>query len=112
MNETATYGGHLELSAFAHLTRRNVKVVQPGLVYVIEWATGADLSPNRTTNPDLPSDVSLDDREKRRLRREQKRAEQNKPAVEHITTTTITPESSDTIYVAYVLLSPFLLPPL
>ena len=30
----------MELSAFAHFTRRNVKVVQPGLVYVIEWASG------------------------------------------------------------------------
>lgn len=32
---TATYGGHMELSAFAHLTQRHVKVIQPGLVYVI-----------------------------------------------------------------------------
>ncbi|KAJ7500759.1 hypothetical protein B0H11DRAFT_2155417 [Mycena galericulata] len=45
MRENATYGGHMELSAFAHLTRRNVKVIQPGLVYVIEWAAGAPLSP-------------------------------------------------------------------
>ncbi|PPQ75137.1 hypothetical protein CVT24_010099, partial [Panaeolus cyanescens] len=37
MRENATYGGHMELSAFAHMTRRNVKVIQPGLVYVIEW---------------------------------------------------------------------------
>lgn len=36
----ATYGGHMELSAFAHLTKRNVKVIQPGLVYVIEWDAG------------------------------------------------------------------------
>lgn len=27
----------MELSAFAHMTKRNVKVIQPGLVYVIEW---------------------------------------------------------------------------
>ncbi|KAJ7085395.1 hypothetical protein B0H15DRAFT_374233 [Mycena belliarum] len=46
MRENATYGGHMELSAFAHLTRRNVKVIQPGLVYVIEWAAGAPLSPS------------------------------------------------------------------
>ncbi|KAF5353491.1 hypothetical protein D9756_007922 [Leucocoprinus leucothites] len=37
MRENATYGGHMELSAFAHMAKRNVKVVQPGLVYVIEW---------------------------------------------------------------------------
>lgn len=32
----------MELSAFAHLTRRNVKVIQPGLVYVIDWSAGWD----------------------------------------------------------------------
>ncbi len=40
MKENATYGGHMELSAFAHMTKRNVKVIQPGLVYVIEWNAG------------------------------------------------------------------------
>jgi OTU domain-containing protein 3 len=40
MRENATYGGHMELSAFAHMTKRNVKVIQPGLVYVIEWNAG------------------------------------------------------------------------
>ncbi|KAI0338615.1 cysteine proteinase [Trametopsis cervina] len=42
MRQPATYGGHLELSAFAHMTRRNIKVIQPGLVYVIEWNAGDD----------------------------------------------------------------------
>ncbi|RXW13398.1 hypothetical protein EST38_g12456 [Candolleomyces aberdarensis] len=42
MRENGTYGGHLELSAFAHMSKRDVKVVQPGLVYVIEWAAGLD----------------------------------------------------------------------
>ncbi|KAF5368742.1 hypothetical protein D9757_010437 [Collybiopsis confluens] len=36
MRQNATYGGHMELSAFAHLTKRNIKVIQPGLVYVIQ----------------------------------------------------------------------------
>ncbi|KAJ7066428.1 hypothetical protein C8F01DRAFT_701412 [Mycena amicta] len=49
MRQNATYGGHLELSAFAHLTRRNVKVIQPGLVYVIEWSGGA--GPSSPTSP-------------------------------------------------------------
>lgn len=40
MRTRGTYGGHLELSAFAHLKHRNVKVIQPGLVYVIEWDGG------------------------------------------------------------------------
>jgi hypothetical protein len=39
---SATYGGHLELSAFAHMKKCNVKVIQPGLVYLIEWAAGWD----------------------------------------------------------------------
>ncbi|KAF7344992.1 hypothetical protein MVEN_01662000 [Mycena venus] len=49
----STYGGHMELSAFAHLTRRNVKVIQPGLVYVIEWAAGG--GPPSPTVPTAPS---------------------------------------------------------
>jgi hypothetical protein len=36
---TGTYGGHLELSAFASLKRKEIKIVQPGLVYVV---TGDD----------------------------------------------------------------------
>lgn len=71
----ATYGGHLELSAFAHMTKRNVKVIQPGLVYVIEWDAGGGL--NRVESPDL-DDPMLDEREKRRLRRDKKRAEKEK----------------------------------
>jgi len=42
MRENGTYGGHLELSSFAHMVKRDVKVVQPGLVYVIEWSAGLD----------------------------------------------------------------------
>ncbi|KAJ7801572.1 hypothetical protein B0H14DRAFT_1675715 [Mycena olivaceomarginata] len=53
MRENATYGGHMELSAFAHLTRRNVKVIQPGLVYVIEWAAGEGASPTTSAPPGL-----------------------------------------------------------
>jgi hypothetical protein len=49
--QTGTYGGHLELSAFAHLKHKNVKVIQPGLVYVIEWGAGAPFpsSPRAST---------------------------------------------------------------
>lgn len=39
----------MELSAFAHLTKRNIKVIQPGLVYVIEWHAG-DSSTNSTSS--------------------------------------------------------------
>lgn len=52
----ATYGGHMELSAFAHMAHRNVKVVQPGLVYVIEWqAFASSSSPtSESSSPPLP----------------------------------------------------------
>ncbi|KDQ54653.1 hypothetical protein JAAARDRAFT_38335 [Jaapia argillacea MUCL 33604] len=83
MRQPATYGGHLELSAFAHLMRRDVKVIQPGLVYLIEWASGgADLASSPSASmehhsPDLSSGdlplVGIDPREHRRLKREKKR---------------------------------------
>ncbi|OBZ74542.1 OTU domain-containing protein 3 [Grifola frondosa] len=88
MRQQATYGGHLELSAFAHMLRRDVKVIQPGLVYVIEWAAGADPTveitpPSPSTS--MPDDSALDDREKRRLRRERRRSElENKPGPVYI----------------------------
>lgn len=48
----------MELSAFAHMAQRNVKVVQPGLVYVIEWqAFAVSSSP---TTPSLPDKEDLD----------------------------------------------------
>lgn len=42
MRQNGTYGGHLELSAFASLKRKEIKIVQPGLVYRV---TGHDDSP-------------------------------------------------------------------
>lgn len=80
----ATYGGHLELSAFAHMTKRNVKVVQPGLVYVIEWdAWGegdrpASPSPAPSHATTALQDINGDDREKKLTRRERKRLEREK----------------------------------
>lgn len=93
-----TYGGHLELSAFAHLKRKNVKVIQPGLVYVIEWDAGSPF-------PELPRDDDKDmvplspdgDRDRRRSRREKRR-----PSAD--VTLSAAPGSSlvlgDTVYVA------------
>lgn len=43
MRELGTYGGHLELSAFAHLKQKQIRIVQPGLVYVVACD---DNSPN------------------------------------------------------------------
>ena len=50
----------MELSAFADMTRRDVKVIQPGLVYVIEWNSGwGEASPSETkTTPRRSSRVS------------------------------------------------------
>ncbi|WFD36212.1 hypothetical protein MCUN1_003089 [Malassezia cuniculi] len=50
MRETGTYGGHLELSAFAHAFQKNIKIVQPGLVYVVagnDGSRGADAAQAR-----------------------------------------------------------------
>ena len=72
-----TYGGHLELTAFAHLKKRDVKVIQPGLVYVIEWKSGADLSPTTETPPSEQIPVvppsTLNEREVRKTRREKRK---------------------------------------
>ncbi|KAI0826496.1 hypothetical protein BC628DRAFT_236010 [Trametes gibbosa] len=66
MRQQATYGGHLELSAFAHMTKHNVKVIQPGLVYVIQWDAGGD----SVEEPSPVYDTSAaDSREQRRSRR-------------------------------------------
>ena len=92
-----TYGGHLELSAFAHLKRKNVKVIQPGLVYVIEWDTGAPLSPSGAaasgSDNELPTPSSPTmEREQRRARRDKVReGKKEKEPVPHL---------GDTVYVA------------
>lgn len=93
-----TYGGHLELSAFAHYARRDVKVIQPGLVYVIEWFAGWDPSEiAATSGPSLEVPSSpADSREKRRMKREKVRADQDN--TEHAHTDTSVPQRP--IYVA------------
>ncbi|RPD53610.1 cysteine proteinase [Lentinus tigrinus ALCF2SS1-6] len=93
MRQQATYGGHLELSAFAHMTKRNVKVIQPGLVYVIEWAAGGDFD---EASAELDDDSNHDDREKRRHRRERRRSEAEKSTEDTEPST-----ASGTVYVAY-----------
>ncbi|TIA98844.1 hypothetical protein E3P94_02359 [Wallemia ichthyophaga] len=35
MRDPTTYGGHLELSALANITRHSIKVIQPNLIYVV-----------------------------------------------------------------------------
>lgn len=59
----------MELSAFAHMTRRNVKVIQPGLVYVIEWnAGGCDEGGSVTSGPSTSTtDAPMTPRRSRRM---------------------------------------------
>ena len=44
----------MELSAFAHLSKRNIKVIQPGLVYVIEWQAGESPPTASSSKDDNP----------------------------------------------------------
>jgi hypothetical protein len=50
----------MELSAFAHMAQRNVKVVQPGLVYVIEWQAFPVSSSPTAPAPPFPDMEDLD----------------------------------------------------
>ncbi|KAG6901457.1 hypothetical protein C0995_011612 [Termitomyces sp. Mi166 len=98
MRENATYGGHLELSAFAHMEKRDVKVVQPGLVYVIEWRAFASPPPSprvkyRGYRYDEESEEEDQDKT---LTITDPRTEDNKPTKDpHLQS------ENDTIYVAY-----------
>ena len=107
-----TYGGHLELSAFAHMTKRNVKVVQPGLVYVIQWDAGGDSAPDRSPSPapsassSAPHAAGADDDEKPLTRRERRRLErQTSAAVLPPPPDPIQGATQPTIYVACVCMS-------
>lgn len=103
----------MELSAFAHLTRRNVKVIQPGLVYVIEWAAGsdpADLIPPSSSSSGPTSSMPSDQRRSRRTGKHSEKdrvnalreAEDDGEAGEDEDDDD--DGQGDTVYVAYVLL--------
>ncbi|KAJ7585201.1 hypothetical protein C8J56DRAFT_950102 [Mycena floridula] len=88
MRENATYGGHMELSAFAHLTRRNIKVIQPGLVYVIQWnpwhsklvSRKSDVDDSMDQDDDDDDELdSLNQRERRGRTRERHRSNLDDP---------------------------------
>lgn len=74
----------MELSAFAHMTGRDVKVVQPGLVYVIEHSAFDDPDEPAAAPPaggaTAPDDAGLDARELRRQRRDRMRADKARAA--------------------------------
>lgn len=84
MRQSGTYGGHLELSAFAQFQQKEIKIVQPGLVYIV---SGDDESPRavkerekREKERQLAQSKTVpgsegpppSERELRRLRRERK----------------------------------------
>lgn len=99
---TGTYGGHLELSAFAHLKRKNVKVIQPGIVYVIEWSAGNPIPESFSSASDNDDQALLSptqEREMRRARREKLRDSKLGAKA----------SPTDTVYVAYVFTSIVLL---
>lgn len=83
------------MSAFAHSKKKNIKVIQPGLVYVIEWDAGGSTDGAQSGNDDPPSTSGAplsptQEREKRRARREKVRDEK-----------AVKSESAvDTVYVA------------
>ncbi|CAH7685554.1 hypothetical protein BY996DRAFT_6410671 [Phakopsora pachyrhizi] len=60
MSKLGTYGGHLELNGFANLIRRPIKVIQPGMVYVIGYdqTDGAEVEKS-TSNGDVTFDEDL-----------------------------------------------------
>jgi len=93
MRVPGTYGGHLELSAFSHLKCRNVKVIQPGLVYIIEW--GGDADPAPSVAEELIDETGLNERDKRRLRRNRKKQEKVQVKALEVA------EQGGTVYVAY-----------
>ncbi|KAI0632709.1 hypothetical protein C8Q77DRAFT_838726 [Trametes polyzona] len=96
MRQQATYGGHMELSAFAHMTRRNVKVVQPGLVYVIEWDAGEDFAEEQAEGTTTADDAVSGGRGKRRQRRHHTSISEKYAATDGEP-----PMSQGTVYVAY-----------
>ncbi|THH26413.1 hypothetical protein EUX98_g7777 [Antrodiella citrinella] len=89
------------------MSHRNVKVVQPGLVYVIEWDAGGDPSHETPSNsplqssstlPAVGSDTTSSGRDKRHAKRDVKR-DHDKPPPE-LPTGSFVP-SDYPIYVAY-----------
>ncbi|CAE6462607.1 unnamed protein product [Rhizoctonia solani] len=70
MRNNGTYGGHLELTAFAQLKVVNVKVVQPGLVYVIEGAKTDTFGPSASTSVAPEEDGPTNSKDKRKAKKD------------------------------------------
>ncbi|CAE6526576.1 unnamed protein product [Rhizoctonia solani] len=85
MRNNGTYGGHLELTAFAQLKIVNVKVVQPGLVYVIEGAKTDTFGPSASTSaaPEEEGTTSSKDKRKAKKERIKKKAAEKAAEEDH-----------------------------
>ena len=83
---SGTYGGHLELSAYAQLKQKRIKIVQPGLVYLVSGGDESLAAERAREEKEKERKVAQDavepgtegpppsERERRRLRREAKMA--------------------------------------
>lgn len=87
------------------MIRRNVKVIQPGLVYVIEWEAGWDFASERSPSPE-PSNAShtppSSAMEAKLKRKERKRLEKAEKTLQLPTLPVDENGNSTTVYVAYV----------
>ena len=80
-------------------------MIQPGLVYVIEWNAGGDIHNSPPASPIIKDDPMLDEREKRRMRRDKRRAEKEKAILQSFEDGD-DKDDSETIYVAFVIFFP------
>jgi OTU domain-containing protein 3 len=88
----------MELSAFAHFTQRNIKVIQPGLVYVIEWNAGGD--PDDFQKDDNHADDNPANARERRKQRRERLKEKTHTAPTQIDSEHDDSRTCSTIYVA------------
>lgn len=59
MRENGTYGGHVELSAFAQLSLKQIKVIQPSLVFVITGVEDDEASEKARTRKEQDRSQAL-----------------------------------------------------
>ncbi|CAE6478410.1 unnamed protein product [Rhizoctonia solani] len=103
MRNNGTYGGHLELTAFAQLKIVNVKVVQPGLVYVIEGAKTDSFGPSTSTSAAPEEDAPTNSKDKRKAKKDRmkKKAAEKVADEEHDDDDEEGAPFPATVYVAY-----------
>ncbi|KAB5589529.1 hypothetical protein CTheo_7036 [Ceratobasidium theobromae] len=104
MWSNGTYGGHLELTAFAQMKLLNVKVVQPGLVYVIEGARTENFGGSNASTPAAvvgAEDAPTSSRDKRKARRERMKKKAGEEVADDDDEDGASAPFPATVYVAY-----------